>query len=532
MKAQKRIIRILVNWVLVIYLTLGFVHWNLSALYAENIKEPCVAGAFYPSSPQELAGLIEGYLAEANPEEPGGQVFVLISPHAGYGYSGKVAGFGYKLIKGKPYRTVVILGTSHHFSFSGASVYPRGAFKTPLGNIQVDEEFSRKLLNQDPEITFISGAFKEEHSVEVQLPFLQKTLNDFKIVPVVIGDASLATCQKLASLLKEAIGTRKDVLLVVSTDMYHGYDYDEADEVDKLASGAIGNMDAEALYYGIREGKLQLCGGFGTVTALILAKALGYNKAILLKHTNSAEVTGNKKKGIWTVGYSSWVIDAPIGTSVTGEPFGAAQDASKDAEPVEAQSRTIDEPEGGENMLNKAQRKRLLEIARTAIETHLRSAKLPEITETDPGLTKAGGAFVTLSENGQLRGCIGNLVGSKPLYLTVQDMAVEAATGDPRFNPLKPAELKNIEIEISVLSPLEKIDDPGLIKLGLHGVLVRQGYRSGVFLPQVATETGWSKEEFMSNLCAQKAGLSANAWKDKATEIYIFTAEVFSEKSY
>jgi AmmeMemoRadiSam system protein A len=140
------------------------------------------------------------------------------------------------------------------------------------------------------------------------------------------------------------------------------------------------------------------------------------------------------------------------------------------------------------------------------------------------------GAFVTLNKQGDLRGCIGNLVGDKPLYLTIRDMAVEAAVGDPRFPAVELAELKDIKIEISVLSPLKRINSIDEIQLGTHGVLVRQGFHSGVFLPQVATETGWSKEEFLSNLCAHKAGLSPDAWKDKSLEIYIFTAEVFSEK--
>jgi AmmeMemoRadiSam system protein A len=142
------------------------------------------------------------------------------------------------------------------------------------------------------------------------------------------------------------------------------------------------------------------------------------------------------------------------------------------------------------------------------------------------------GAFVTLHERGELRGCIGNLIANQPLYLTVRDMAIEAAVGDPRFPPVGLSEMKDIEIEISALSPMEKIDDPEKIKLGKHGVLIRKGFNSGVFLPQVAQETGWSKEEFLSNLCTHKAGLASDAWKDGSAEIYIFSAEVFSEKSY
>jgi len=184
----------------------------------------------------------------------------------------------------------------------------------------------------------------------------------------------------------------------------------------------------------------------------------------------------------------------------------------------------------GFHMLNKEQKKKLLEIARKAIETYLKTGKTIEVKETDPVLLKELGAFVTLKEKGRLRGCIGNIIGQKPLYLTVRDMAIEAAVSDPRFTRLETQELKNIEIEVSVLSPLEKIDSVDKIKLGKHGVLIRKGFASGVFLPQVAQETGWSKDEFLSNLCSHKAGLKPDAWKDKASEIYIFTAEVFSEK--
>jgi len=476
---------------------LCIVNWNLECVFAEDVKEPAVAGTFYPDNPKELSDTIDGFLQKVNPEPFKGEIFALISPHAGYGFSGEVAAFGYKLIKNKPYKTVVILGTSHHFPFSGASVYPKGTFNTPLGGLKIDTDFAKKLLSRDNEISFIPEAFEQEHSVEVQLPFLQKTLTNFKIVPAVLGDCSLETCKKLAVLLKEAIGKRKDVLIIASTDMYHGYDYDVANDVDGVTLGAIKNMDAEALYYGLRDGKMQLCGGFGVVTALILSKELGHDKLAVLKHTNSAEVTGNMQKGIWTVGYTSCAID---------------------------------KPEGEKAMLNKSQRKKLLSIARSTIEKYLKTGNKPELKENDALLTKTMGAFVTLNKGGQLRGCIGSLVGTEPLYLTVRDMAVEAATGDPRFAPVELSELKDIRIEISVLSPLEKIENPDLIQLGTHGVLVRNDYRSGVFLPQVATETGWTKEEFMSNLCEHKAGLPADAWKDKSTEIYIFTAEVFSEK--
>jgi hypothetical protein len=178
------------------------------------------------------------------------------------------------------------------------------------------------------------------------------------------------------------------------------------------------------------------------------------------------------------------------------------------------------------------QRKKLLELARSSIVAHLSGAKKSAASDDDPVLNREMGAFVTLREHGELRGCIGNIIGRGPLYRTVRDMAIEAATGDPRFSPVTLKELAQIEIEISVLSPLVRVHSADEIIMGTHGVLVKRGYSSGVFLPQVATETGWAREEFLNYLCAQKAGLPANAWKDKETELYVFTAEVFSEKEY
>jgi len=474
-------------------------------LYAADIKEPDFAGAFYPGDPQELTRMVDNFLESVNPEPAGGETLVVISPHAGYQFSGQTAAYGYKLIKDKPYRTVVVIGSAHRYGFRGISVYAEGVFRTPLGDLEIDQDFAQQLLNKDKDIFFEPRAFSQEHPVEVQLPFLQRSLSGFKIVPIVTGECTFADCEKLAGLLKQAIGERKDVLIVVSSDMYHGYDYEELEKTDDLTLSYLKNMDADGLYKGLVEGRLQMCGGFGAVAAIIAAKDSGYNKINVLHHTDSGIVTGKREKGIWTVGYASCVI--------------YKEEASLSA--------------GRErDMLNKEQRKKLLEMARKSIETYLKTGKKLEVSEQDPALVKVMGAFVTLNEHGELRGCIGNIVGREPLYLTVRDMAVEAAVGDPRFSAVSLSELKNIEIEISALSPLEKVDSADKIKLGVHGVIVKKGFNSGVFLPQVATETGWTKEEFLSNLCAHKAGLAPDAWKDKNTELYIFTAEVFSENKY
>ncbi|MCX5712953.1 MAG: AmmeMemoRadiSam system protein B, partial [Candidatus Omnitrophica bacterium] len=254
----------------------------VTVCYSESVKLPVSAGSFYPDDPKELSAMIDGFLAAANPKPVDGDIFALISPHAGYGFSGPTAAFGYKLIKGRAYKTVIILGTSHFYGFAGASVYPRGVFRTPLGDIDVDEDFAQKLFSKKDDIIFDAQAFEKEHSVEVQLPFLQQVLTDFKIVPVVIGDCSLDTCRKFADLLKQAIGDRKDCLIVVSTDMYHGYDYEESDAIDSVTLASLKNMDSEGLYYGLRDNKMQLCGGFSAVTMLILSKELGHDKLFVL----------------------------------------------------------------------------------------------------------------------------------------------------------------------------------------------------------------------------------------------------------
>jgi hypothetical protein len=290
--------------------------FSLSLNCLASVKEPEFAGQFYPSPKKELSAMIDSFLDKAEPLPVFGRVLVLISPHAGYGYSGLTAAYGYKLIKNSPYKTVVILGTSHHKPFAGAAVYAQGSFITSLGRLKIDDEFTHKLIGLSPELFVDETAFAGEHSVEVQLPFLQKVLTDFKIVPVIVGDCSLETCKKIAALFKEAIGARQDVLLVVSTDLYHGYDLQEADQVDRLTLELIKKMDDEGMYYSLRDAKAQACGGLAIVIALNIAKENVNSKVSVLNHTNSAEVTGQTANGQWTVGYASIVVYNPKGEYV------------------------------------------------------------------------------------------------------------------------------------------------------------------------------------------------------------------------
>ncbi len=479
-----------------IIITIVFHFSTVNLAFAEKVVPHTASGTFYPAAKRELSLLVDKLMAQVESPTFPGRVFVLVSPHAGYGYSGKIAASAYAQIRNKPYNLVVIIGPSHYFAFNKIAVYPEGYFSTPLGNLKIDERFAKALLESSPDIIAEPGAFQKEHSIEVQLPFLKKVLPDAMIVPVVMGDCTFVDCKLLAESLKKLIEGRDDVLVIVSTDMYHGYDYEEASRTDQATIEVIKQMQAEELYYGLREGKYQMCGGFGMVSALILAKELGHNKVKGVDYTNSAVVTGKKTKGNWTVGYFSCAINNKEDTF----------------------------------MLSPSDQKRLLDIARLAISEYLLKGKKVDLKEELSPLNVKTGAFVTLHEHGELRGCIGNLTSDKPLYLTVRDMAIEAAVGDPRFPKLTEQELKDVELEISVLSPLKKIDDVKEIEMGRDGVLIRKGFNSGVFLPQVATETGWDKEEFLSYLCQHKAGLAPDAWKDKQTDIYTFTAQVFSEK--
>jgi AmmeMemoRadiSam system protein A len=179
--------------------------------------------------------------------------------------------------------------------------------------------------------------------------------------------------------------------------------------------------------------------------------------------------------------------------------------------------------------MNDAQKKQLLKVAADTVKTVIMAKPAGKARSDDPELNAPCGCFVTLKNRGRLRGCIGQFTSDKPLIELVAEMAKASATGDPRFmtNPITPIEVHKLDIEISVLSPLKRVDDPLNLELGTHGIYIKRGYASGCFLPQVATETGWSKEEFLSYCCSHKAGLAPDAWQDPKTEVYLFTAEVF-----
>jgi AmmeMemoRadiSam system protein A len=331
----------------------------------------------------------------------------------------------------------------------------------------------------------------------MQIPFIQLALKGASIVPIAFGTQVYEDAGILAGALAAALKDRDDYLVIASTDLSHYHPYDQANAIDKHMITLLDIKKAKDLYEEAKLGICELCGIMPVTATLLAAEKLGFGGVKVLKYANSGDTYGDKTK---VVGYLSAVV---YNNGVEG---------------------------GSRMLLNDAQRKRLLQIARESLTSYVRDGKRNNFVEKDAVLNEPMGAFVTLHEKGELRGCIGNMVGRGPLYQTVADMAIEAATGDPRFPVLSPAEIDAVDIEVSVLSPMKKVGGPEEIKIPGNGVVIKRGFRSGVFLPQVATETGWSKEEFLSNLCAHKAGLAPDAWKDPATDIYVFSAEVFGEK--
>ncbi len=478
---------------------------SFTLVMASDVKGPDLAGSWYPESKQELTKLLRGYLDSVNPEKVKGRIFALVSPHAGYQFSGPVAAYGYKLAESKDVKTVIIVGFSHRKVFDGIAIYDRGAFKTPLGDVAVDSGLAASIKARSSRIYFQPEAFAGENSVEMQIPFVQLAFAGASIVPIAFGTQSYADAEILAGALAAVLKERRDYLVVASTDLSHYHPYDEANLIDEHLISILSGMKARELYEDIKLGRSEACGIMPIAATLLAGEKLGFNGIKILKYANSGDTFGDKSR---VVGYVSAVI-------------------------YEGSRSVVDSPkeEGGERMLlNDSQRKRLLDIARRSITDFVGGRKRASLTESDPALNEPLGAFVTLRENGELRGCIGNMVAQGPLYQAVADMAIEAATGDPRFPPLSSGEIDKVELEVSVLSPLRKISNTDEIKIPGHGVLVRRNGRSGVYLPQVAIEAGWNKEEFMTSLCAHKAGLPPNAWKDPSTDIYIFKAEVFGEE--
>lgn len=465
-------------------------------------REPAVSGSFYPQNKQRLQKTTESFIAQANIKNTK-KPFALISPHAGYMYSGPVAGYTYKLLKKykDDFDTIIILGVNHHHrGFSKNSIYKGENYRTPLGEIKINQKITANLLKYYG-IIFEESVHTKEHSIETQIPFIQ-TIGNFTIVPLVIGNYSAKNCSFIADvLINEIVKKDKKVLFLASSDFSHYKDYETAKQMDKKALDMITNLKlkefATATY---KTNEIELC-GFGPVMILsIMAKKLGITDIETLKYLNSGDTKGSKDH---VVGYAAVAFYANKKTK---------GDKTMDNTP-----------------LSKEEKKFLLETARTTITSHIKEGNIPKIESDNPIFNEKRGAFVTLHENGNLRGCIGYIEPFKPLLKTIIENSINASTNDLRFPRVTENELPNIDIEISVLTVPKETSLENIV-LGRDGIILEKNGRSAVFLPQVAPEQGWDLETTLSYL-AQKAGLSHDAWKDGCTFL-TFEAEVFSENEF
>jgi hypothetical protein len=477
-----------------------------------QVRKPAVAGQFYPGDPVTLAKQLSDFFKNAKKEPVPGKIVALISPHAGYMYSGQVAAYSFKLLEGLSFETVVVISPSHVAYFPGASVYNGGSYETPLGQIPVDTTLAGQIADANKKV-FLSdkghsfAGMRGEHALEVELPFLQLVLGRFKLVAIVVADQDWVTCEALGEALSKAL-KGKNALIVASTDLSHFHPYDEAVRLDNIVMNHVNSFDPEELHADLASKVCEACGGGPVLATMLAAKGLGADKAKVLKYANSGDVTGDKS-GV--VGYMAAVI--------------------YDSEAAAEGRRESEEKKVGiESGLSEDDKETLMNIARTTIEHRVKGETLPEFEVDSPILKENRGAFVTIHKQGRLRGCIGYIQAIKPLYVTIQEMAEAAALNDHRFPPVSAEELDALDLEISVLTPLRKIRDVDEIEVGKHGIVLKKGYHQGVFLPQVATEQGWDRTTFLSEICF-KAGIhDKNCWKDEDAEIFIYSAEVFKEK--
>lgn len=480
------------------------------------IRPPAVAGQFYPGDPAELTRTADGLLAEAAAISREGELIAVFAPHAGYVFSGRTAAESLVLLKGRDIRNVLLIGSAHREYYPGVSVFGGGAYRTPLGVIPVNRELAEWIRSRDEAFTYVEAAHRAEHSLEVELPFLQRLLPGFSVVPILVGRADPRTVEKLGEAMAAAVRANPGTVIVCSTDLSHYPPEQAAREIDRRTLEAVASLDPERVRSACRHPapgpvpglSTAMCGEEAVIATLTAANLLGADRGEILHYSNSADSPYGDSNRV--VGYGAVAVWGP---------------------PTEEKEETeMNEEKKIEEGMSPAARERLLKIARESLTEVVNGRPLPTEPVDDPELQGHQGAFVTLKRGEALRGCIGQFTADRPLYRVVREMAQSSALRDPRFPPVRPAELDGLTVEISVLSPMRRVLDPMKeVVLGKHGIYIKRGYRTGTYLPQVATEHHMSKEEFLSSCTAGKAGLPPDAWKDPATEVYVYTAEVFSE---
>lgn len=509
-----------------------------------RVRPAAVAGTWYPDDAQVLGKLVDKLLAKASPQTPPkGVIRALLAPHAGYQYSGATAAAGYHLLKGQSPSRVIVIGPSHHGDFHGLSILEVTHYETPLGRLPLDLEAIAQ-LRKSSLVMADAQADEREHSIEIQLPLLQRVLTaGWKLVPILVGQMSAKDYAKAADLLRPLADDK--TLIILSGDFTHygpNYDYlpflpDDTiklslKQLDMGAYDKIVAQDAAGLLAYREMTGITAC-AFGPV--MILLNMLPDNATpTLIKYDTSGELTGNYTN---SVSYLAVAItsEQPFATvkAVNSKTIQKPDSVKSEVKPKS----TASDSSSGKNQkemknLNESQMKFLHQLARQAVEAAVVKGQDPEKVLTTLAsrmpeeLQKPSGAFITLKELGELRGCIGHIFPKEPLYRAVVINAINAAQHDPRFYPVQAEELPEIELEVSVLTPPQPIASYHDFEVGKHGIILKKDGRGAVFLPEVAIEQNWNREQTLSQL-AKKAGLPPDAWQEGA-EFEVFTTQTYT----
>ena len=483
-----------------------------------DVREPAVAGTFYPSDPEELKAAVDRYLKEAasdvSPVSPEQEILMILVPHAGYEFSGRTASIAFARIKDRAYDTVILIGCPHRVPVQGAAVYCGNGFHTPLGTVPVDRTLAKAIAASSDLITDDPSPHIQEHSLEVELPFLSRTLGDYSIVPVLVsGDTQTLeiVAESIVDAVRRTRGGTEGVLFLISSDLSHYPKAEDSRAVDNEILEAFCSLDIQRLVStnsdimgrGIDDLACTMCGLEAAYVGIRIANMTRGNTARVLHTSTSADAGIPGASDDRVVGYGSVIV--------TGTPG-----------PLSSRFEPLQEEEG----------EFLLRLARDTLSQYIAHGRIPEPDVPSEYLGHLGqhrGVFVTIYSEGSLRGCIGRHSSTLPLYRSVQLMVLESALNDPRFPALTLSEVDEIRIELSIyLTRVEPILSVKEYVPGKHGIILTNGGRSSTFLPQVPIEQGWDKTATLREL-SRKAGLGPDDWKDRNTRFSVYETQIIGE---
>ncbi len=474
-------------------------------------RKPVAAGKFYSANAHVLKNELEQLFESLPWMETDSRIRALITPHAGYMFSGTIAASAFASVPTeKEFSNIFIIGTSHRRSYDGASIYNSGALHTPIGRVSVNHKIAEELIGKSQYFKFDSSMHDDEHCIEVQLPFIQHCFSyNPPVIPILIGTVNLSIIKSLAEAIRPWF--TEDNLFVISSDFSHYPSYDDAiladrDTSDAILSGKPGSLLEVMEKYeksGVPGLSTNMCGWTSGLLLMYLSEGDDLFEYRHVMYRNSGDSTYGDKNGV--VGYHSIIL------------IEKSDNISHSARCADTDSFTEQE------------KIRLFRIARSSISAGLTGEKRYKVdADSYSGkLTIHAGVFVTLYIGDELRGCIGRMVSEEPLCSLVSKMAYSAAFEDPRFSSLNEEEYGSISIEISVLTPLKRIQDIDEIVIGKHGLYIRKEWRTGVLLPQVASKHNWNVIQFLEYTARYKANIGADGWKE--AEIFTFETSVFNE---